>query len=64
MPQTPAPAIAAPIEMFDAQTTYSALDLQIATSATQISIGFSTSATPASGETVAVSGGLYGQWIR
>lgn len=64
MPQTPAPAVAAPIEMFDAQTTYSALDLQIATSATQISIGFSISATPGTGDTVAVSGGLYGQWIR
>jgi hypothetical protein len=64
MPQTPAPAIAAPIEMFDAQATYSALDLQIATSATQISIGFTVSATPGTGDTVNVSGGLYGQWVR
>ena len=64
MPQTPAPSIAAPIEMFDAQATYSALDLQIATSATQITIGFSVSATPGTGDTVAVSGGLYGQWVR
>lgn len=64
MPQTPAPAIAAPIEMFDATATYSALDLQIATSATQISIGFSVSTTPGTGDTVNVSAGLYGQWIR
>jgi hypothetical protein len=64
MPQTPAPSIAAPIEMFDAQATYSALDLQIATSATQITIGFTVSATPTTGDTVAVSAGLYGQWVR
>jgi hypothetical protein len=64
MPQTPAPSVAAPIEMFDAATTYSALDLQVATSATQISIGFSVSATPGTGDTVSVSGGLFGQWIR
>jgi hypothetical protein len=64
MPQTPAPAIAAPIEMFDATATYSGLDLQIATSATQISIGFTVSATPGTGDTVNVSAGLYGQWIR
>ena len=64
MPQTPAPAQAAPIEMFDATATYSALDLQIATSATQITLGLSVSAPPGSGETVNVSAGLYGEWIR
>lgn len=64
MPQTPAPSEPAPIEMFDATATYSRLDLQIATSATQITIGFSIDAAPGSGETVNVSAGLYGEWIR
>jgi len=64
MPQTPAPDQAAPVEMFDAATTYSMLDLQIATSATQVSIGISVSAIPASGETVVVACGLYGEWLR
>ncbi len=64
MPQTPAPNEPAPIEMFDAATTYSALDLQIATSATQITIGFSISAAPGTSDTVNVSAGLFGQWIR
>lgn len=64
MPQTPAPAQRAPIEMFSADTTYSALDLQIATSATQITISLSIDAAPGSGEKVNVSCGLYGEWIR
>jgi hypothetical protein len=64
MPQTPAPDQAAPVEMFDASTTYSMLDLQIATSATQISLGISVSGIPASGQTVIVTAGLYGEWLR
>jgi hypothetical protein len=64
MPQTPAPSQAAPVEMFDAATTYSMLDLQIATSATKITLGISVSALPASGETVVVAAGLYGEWLR
>lgn len=64
MPQTPAPAKRAPIEMFSSDTTYSALDLQIATSATQITISFSIDSAPTSGEKVNVSAGLFGQWIR
>ncbi len=64
MPQTPAPNVDAPVEMFEASTTYSMLDLQIATSATQITLGISVSAIPASGETVNVSAGLYGEWLR
>lgn len=64
MPQTPAPNQPAPVEMFEAATTYSMLDLQIATSATQISLGISVSAIPASGDTVTVAAGLYGEWLR
>jgi hypothetical protein len=64
MPQTPAPDQAAPVEMFDASTTYSMLDLQIATSATQISLGISVSALPSSGNSVIVTAGLYGEWLR
>jgi hypothetical protein len=64
MPQTPAPNVDAPVEMFEASTTYSMLDLQIATSATQITLAISVSAIPASGETVNVSAGLYGEWLR
>ena len=62
MPQTPAPAQPAPIEMFDANATYSMLDLQIATTATQITIGFTASQIPASGESVSIAAGLYGEW--
>jgi hypothetical protein len=64
MPQTPAPDQAAPVEMFEASTTYSMLDLQVATSATKVTIGISVSAIPASGETVTVAAGLYGEWLR
>lgn len=67
MPQTPAPAQAAPVEMFAANATYAALDLQIATSGTQITMTLSISAAPgaaASGARVDVSAGLYGEWIR
>jgi hypothetical protein len=64
MPQTPAPDVDAPVEMFDPATTYSMLDLQIATSATSISLGLAVSAIPASGQTVTVSAGLYGEWLR
>lgn len=64
MPQTPAPQQAAPVEMFAADTTYSMLDLQIAVSGTQINLGISVSAIPASGETVVVAAGLYGEWLR
>jgi hypothetical protein len=64
MPQTPAPSAPAPTSMFQAAATYSMLDLQIATSATQIAMGISVSAIPASGESVVVSAGLYGEWLR
>lgn len=64
MPQTPAPQQVAPVEMFAADTTYSMLDLQIAVSGTQINLGVSVSAIPASGETVVVAAGLYGEWLR
>lgn len=63
-PQTPAPNQDAPVEMFSADTTYSMLDLQIAASATKITLGISVSAIPASGETVVVAAGLYGEWLR
>lgn len=63
-PQTPAPNQEAPVEMFSADTTYSMLDLQIAASATKITLGISVSAIPASGETVTVAAGLYGEWLR
>jgi hypothetical protein len=64
MPQTPAPDSPAPVEMFEAATTYAMLDLQIATSATKITLGISVSAIPDSGETVTVAAGLYGEWLR
>src|SRR5262245_4362660 len=64
MPQTPAPAQRAPIEMFSSDTTYSALDLQIATSATQITISFSIDAAVGTSDKVNLSAGLFGQWIR
>jgi hypothetical protein len=38
--------------------------LQIATSATQITLSLSIDAAPGSGETVNASCGLYGEWIR
>jgi hypothetical protein len=64
MPQTPAPDQPAPVEMFDAATTYSMLDLQIATSGTKISLGVSVSAIPSSGNSVIIAAGLYGEWLR
>lgn len=64
MPQTPNPSQPAPAEMFSPDATYSMLDLQIATSGTSITLGLSISAAPATGESVAVSAGLYGEWIR
>lgn len=63
-PQTPAPNQEAPVEMFSSDTTYSMLDLQIAASATKITLGISVSAIPDSGETVVVAAGLYGEWLR
>lgn len=64
MPQTPAPDKRAPIEMFSADTTYSALDLQIATSATKITISLSIDAAVGTSDKVNVALGLYGEWIR
>lgn len=64
MPQTPAPNVPAPTSMFAAPTTYSMLDLQIATSGTQVAMGISVSSIPASGESVIVAAGLYGEWLR
>ena len=63
-PQTPAPDQDAPIEMFDPNATYSMLDLQLATSGTKITLGLHVSSIPVTGETVTVSAGLYGEWIR
>jgi hypothetical protein len=64
MPQTPAPAEEAPIEMFKEDVTYSALDLEIATSATQITFTLSIDAAVGTSDKVNVAAGLYGQWIR
>lgn len=64
MPQTPAPNQDAPVEMFSSDTTYSMLDLQIATSATQITLGLAVSAAPGTGDSIAVAAGLYGEWLR
>ena len=64
MPQTPNPTQPAPAGMFSADATYSMLDLQIATSGTSINLTVQVSAAPASGESVSVSAGLYGEWIR
>jgi hypothetical protein len=64
LPQTPAPDQVAPIEMFQADVTYSKLNLKPAMAGTKISIGFQIDAAPGSGETVTLSAGLYGEWVQ
>jgi hypothetical protein len=64
LPQTPAPDQVAPIEMFEADVTYSKLNLKPAMAGTKISIGFSIDAAPGSGEHVILSAGLYGEWVQ
>ncbi len=64
LPQTPAPDQTAPIEMFQADVTYSRLNLKPAMAGTKISIGFAIDAAPGSGETVILSAGLYGEWVQ
>lgn len=64
LPQTPAPDQVAPVEMFQADVTYSRLNLKPAMAGTKISIGFAIDAAPGSGETVTLSAGLYGEWVQ
>jgi hypothetical protein len=64
LPQTPAPDQVAPIEMFQADVTYSRLNLKPAMAGTKISIGFAIDAAPSSGESVILSAGLYGEWVQ
>src|SRR5215831_13184540 len=46
IPQTPAPNVPAPVEMFAENATYSSLQIQIAAAGTEISISFSIDAAP------------------
>ena len=64
VPQTPAPNVPAPIEMFAQDATYSALQIQIAAAGTEISIGFTASALPTGSDLINLSAGLYGYWLR
>ncbi len=64
IPQTPAPNIPAPVEMFAQDATYSALQIQIAAAGTEIAIGFTASALPTGTDLVNLSAGLYGYWLR
>jgi hypothetical protein len=64
VPQTPAPNIPAPVEMFAQDATYSALQIQIAAAGTEIAIGFTASANPTGTDLVNLSAGLYGYWLR
>jgi hypothetical protein len=64
VPQTPAPNVPAPIEMFAQDATYSALQIQIAAAGTEIAIGFTASANPTGTDLVNLSAGLYGYWLR
>ena len=64
IPQTPAPNVPAPIEMFAQDATYSALQIQIAAAGTAIAIGFTASANPTGTDVVNLSAGLYGYWLK
>lgn len=64
VPQTPAPNVPAPIEMFAQDATYSSLQIQIASAGTAIAIGFTASALPTGSDLVNLSAGLYGYWLR
>jgi hypothetical protein len=50
--------------MFATESTFAQLDLNIATAGTSMTLTFHVSATPGVGETVSVSAGVYGIWIR
>jgi len=51
--------------MFATDATYSGLDIQIATAGTSITLGFAIStAIVSTGDSVSVSAGIYGLWIR
>ena len=64
VPQTPAPNVPAPIEMFAQDATYSSLQIQIAAAGTAISISFSIDAAPGGTDFVNLSAGMYGYWLR
>ena len=64
IPQTPAPNVPAPVEMFAENATYSALQIQIAAAGTEISISFSIDAAPGGTDFVNLSCGMYGYWLR
>lgn len=64
VPQTPAPNVPAPVEMFAEDATYSALQIQIAAAGTEISISFSIDAAPGGTDFVNLSCGMYGYWLR
>jgi len=64
VPQTPAPNVPAPIEMFAQDATYSALQIQIAAAGTSISISFAIDAAPGGTDFVNLSAGMYGYWLR
>jgi hypothetical protein len=64
VPQTPAPNVPAPVEMFAENATYSSLQIQIAAAGTEISISFSIDAPPGGTEFVNLSCGMYGYWLR
>ncbi len=63
-PQSPVVDIGTPIEMFAPEATEAGLDLQIAYRANKVTLTLSLTAAPGSGESVTVSAGLYGNWIR
>ena len=64
VPQTPAPNVPAPIEMFAQDATYSSLQIQIAAAGTAISISFAIDAAPGGTDFVNLSAGMYGYWLR
>lgn len=64
IPQTPAPNVPAPVEMFAENATYSSLQIQIAAAGTEISISFSIDAAPGGTDFVNLSCGMYGYWLR
>jgi hypothetical protein len=64
VPQTPAPNVPAPVEMFAEDATYSSLQIQIAAAGTEISISFSIDAAPGGTDFVNLSCGMYGYWLR
>jgi hypothetical protein len=64
VPQTPAPNVPAPVEMFAQDATYSSLQIQIAAAGTAISISFAIDAAPGGTDFVNLSAGMYGYWLR